>query len=801
MAKKETKSQYGFEIPEDYDEQFDHKELYKVIRDNKKIYASTTFLRAIPFNKDGLVEVYRRGLYDLLVNKHTHNAPTVKSALVVGDIIGRYHPHGDQSAYKSLVTLSQPWTNNYPLVYGKGNWGNVLGDPQAHYRYTECKLSEFFDDVCEDINEHYVDYVPNFDNSTKEVKYLPFKIPILLVNGSYGIADAYMASILPHNLCDVVELCKKYIANPNISNYELVEGFYPDFPNYGIITNKSEIEYNYRFNVQGNCKMKATMEIDRLNNKIIIKDLPYGVVLHDIQRILKTQFEKKHAVLSKILNIIEIKTNRDDHMHIEYEVIFDKNSNILEIARDLEKYCLLKTVPINHIMYDGEYVNNASIKNIVEEWYQTLSTTKLRRISYHSSLYNTKKHILEGMLSIYDHIDEVIDYAKKSGSKDDLINYLSKNFGLTDIQSKAIAEMQIYNIARSGKQNIIDNIKDYEAKIAELDEKLLHVDDEIINDLEFLKRKYGRPRRTLVIDADEEKGETTQIPMSNGAVLWSHNQYALFDMNNIINGKALMNGLKSVKINGKNTKEIIGCHNVNGDLIGVLIFMSDGTAKRIEVKDIVGLNNWITIADEPIISGIIPIYSEEDKFIVLSDSNKIKISTVDQFKKQAVTTGNIKLVERLDKSKDSVLFTTESGKYHMININDIPELGRSATGVMIDLPDNEIIAMHQLERHSDETPIFSIIDDEGYSYIMRLEQEYIEDTNRSNKPKRLFEIDKSFKVVNVNSIDISKKDYKMVLIGKYSSSQMSILTVKLSDMNKIPKKVPVQTLGIISYKL
>lgn len=794
----------SFDIPEGFVEKHDDVELYRTIRDNKTIYATTTFSRAVPYIKDGLIEAYRRGIYDMINKKVRSNCKTVKSATIVGDIIGRFHPHGDQSAYQAIVTLSQDWTNNYPLVFGKGNWGNVLGQPAAHMRYTECKLSEFFDDVCEDIKEEYVDFIPNFDNSDKEIAYIPFKIPVILLNGSYGIADSYMTSILPHNLNDVVDICEKFIRNKNIRNYELVDGFYPDFPNFGIILNKEEIEQCYKFNIPGNVKMKATMEVNREKNSIIIKDLPYNMTEADVLNTIKSYHEKQHAVLSKVLNVIDIKTSREnvDGLHIEYEVIFDKNANILEVARDLEKLVLSKTVPISNIMYDNKYVEKVSIKDIVAFWYDTIYTTKLRKINYQQSVLSNDAHITEGKLKIYDHVDPIIAFAKKSKNVNEFIDHLVDKYKLTPIQAKAITEMKIHQLNNTSKDELQRIIDEAHKKIAELDEKSRHIDDAIIDDLEKLRKKYGRPRRTIVLEEHEVNNKNiSSIPMSNGAILWSRNQYAIFDLNNLINGKTLMNGVKNVKFEGKNVKEIIGCHNVKDDLVGILLFMNNGTAKRINVSDIVGINNWISVADEPVISGIIPIHDDNDKYIVISDNNKIKISSVESFGKQAVTTGNIRLVQRVEKGKDVCLITTESGRYHFIKISDIPELGRTASGVNITLPDNESISMIQMEQYSDETGLCSIVDDSGYSYVLRIEQDLLEETNRVNKVKKLIELDDGFKMTNVNLVNTKEKDCKCILIGRNSTSQISMQNIRSSDMTRIPKRVPVNTLGIVSYKI
>ncbi len=800
--KSSTKAIYSFDIPEDFEEKFDDVELYESIRDNKKIYALTTFARAVPSFRDGLIEAYRRSLYDLIDKKVRHNGKTVKSALIVGDIIGRFHPHGDSSAYQGIVTLSQPWTNNEPLIYGQGNWGNVLGKSAASYRYTECKTSEFFDDVCEDIKREYVDFIPNFDDSDVEVKYIPFKIPVILVNGSYGIADAYMTSILPHNLSDVVDLCEKYIHNKKISNALLVDGFFPDFPNYGIILNKSEIEAAYKYNIPGNVKMKATIEVDRAENRITIKDLPYNVCESDVQNILKQQNEKQHAVLSKVYNLIDVKTQRDGELHVEYDVVFDKNSNILEIARDLEKICLSKTIPLNTIMFDDYNVRRVCIKDIVAAWYDTIYTTKLRRIGYLQTNLKTQIHILEGKLKIYDHVDEIIDFAKKNSSESVFIRFLSDKYGLTDIQANAIINMKISQLNQTSKDEIQEQIDINNKKIEELDISAMHIDDAIIEDLEFLRKKYGRPRRTVILDDTiDASGNIESIPMSNGAILWTHNQYAIFDIQNIINGKTLTNGIKTCKVDGKNNKDIIGCHNINNDLKGILIFYKDGTAKKIPIAEIFGTNNWVVVDDEPVIQAIVPITSDNDKYIIISDSDKIRMVNIDQFGNQKVTVGKIKLAQRYDNTKDYCFITTSSGRYHLIQSNDIPELGRSAAGVMINLPDNDTISMVQIERFSDDVGICSVIDPDGYSYILKAEQELLEDTNRVNKTKKLYEFGPGYSISNVSLVNTKDKNSKCVLIGRNSISQISMQNIRASDMTKIPKKVPVLSVGIVTYSL
>ena len=802
MSKEAQNKMINFEIPDDFEEQFSTKELFSTIRDNKTVYAMTTFPRVIPYIKDGLIEVYRKALWEMYNSKlfWVDKYHVVKSATVVGNILGKWHPHGDISAYQSIVTLAQDYTNNYPLVYGAGNWGTVLGDPAAAPRYTECCLSEFFCDIVEQIRPEVVDFVPNFDGKYMEVDYIPFKIPILLVNGSYGIADSYITSIMPHNLNDVVDVCIKYIDNKNIRNDVLVDGFFPDFPNYAKIVNKREVEMAYKYKLPGNVKMKANIEVDRINNKIIIKDLPYNVTKDDVMMAIKTQHDKKHAVISKILDVIEVKTIRDGELHFEYDVIFEKNSNILEIARDIDKFCTSKTVPLSLVYYDGKYVHKVCIKDIIQQWYKTIYTTKARKINYQNSSYNHKKHILEGMVSIYDKIDDVISVMKKSESQQDAVEKLTQKFDLTTIQADAISKMALHQLNRVSKDTLLKNIADLDEKIKDLDGKILRIDDEIKEDLIKIRNKYGRPRRTIVMDLEDEKSEAaTSIPMSNGALLWSYNQFAIFDLQNLVNGKALTNGLKTVKINNKNVKEIIGCHNVTKDISGIIIFTTDGCAKKLDISDIQNTNNWVTFKDEPVIQCCVPVFSDDDKIIIINKSGKIKITPSNQFSKQLSKASDVVCAQVVESSKDSLFVMNESGRYHLIKILDIPEAGKTAAGVLLNIEcDN--CSMTQIERDTDDTIITSLKDEEGYTYIMKTEQADLEDTNRVNKSKKLFDLE-GFTTTNVNHIDIRNKEAKCIIIGPYSSSQMSIQNIRNSDMTKIPKRVPVNTLGIVTYNI
>lgn len=783
----------------------ENKELSNIIRDYKYIYAMTTFDRAIPYYKDGLILVYRRIIYDMLLNGHVYSSTTRKSAKIVGDVIGTYHPHGDSSVYNAMVSLSESWTNNCPLIHGQGNWGTVYGDPPAAYRYTEAKLTKFLCDAVLDISKNSINYKPNFDNYEVEPEYIPFKIPIILINGAYGIAESYVSSIPTHNLSDVVKICIKYIKNKNISNPELVDGFFPDFPTGAIITNKSEIEKVYKYGKTKDDKIsirvKSNIDIDRINNRIIIKDLPYGVTRKTITDIIRKKNAEKHVIMSKILELVDIKKTINGKEITEYEVLFERNSNILEIARDLEKFCCTKSIPLNFMLNYGDHVNVVNIKDIIESWYETLKTTWLRKLNYQSSQSQIKVHIYKGLLTLYDYMDEVINFIKKSSSKEEIIKYLVKNYDVSEVQGKVISEMQLYTLSKVSKDNLIEKIKALNEEINDLEDKMFKIDDIIIEDLKELDRKYGTPRNTTVIDEIENKKSVTSIVISNGALLYSHNQYSIFDLQNIINGKNILNGLKSYKIGGKNIKEIKGCNIINKDLIGVLLFTNNKTARRIEPSEIIETNNWIPIEQE--IKFMIPICEEDDKLLIISSNKKIKIISASEIGKMTVNVGDILSVTKLNKETSHIIIVLSNGCYHYLNINDIPTLSRNSGGVNINIPfENTSFSIEQvsMEQSENETLLFTINDTEGYNYIIKTEKFDLLETNRVNKPKTLpIILDDGYSVVSINKFDSKLKDSKCILIGKYSTTQMSIQSLKSNDLYDIPKRIPVETIGLVQY--
>ena len=370
-----------------------------------------------------------------------------------------------------------------------------------------------------------------------------------------------------------------------------------------------------------------------------------------------------------------------------------------------------------------------------------------------------------------------------------------KTYKLSQIQAEAISNMQLKSLSRVSKEGLYKNIENLRNTIKELDEKIFHIDEEIISDLLKIKEKYGRPRRTIVIDENENREAKTSIPMSNGMLMYSHNQYGIFDTQSIVNGKTIMNGLKSFKIDGRNVKEIIGTHNIYNDITGLILINKEGIAHRIEISNIISTNNWIPV-DEEIVS-MIPISNENEKIIVLSELNKIRIFGVNQISKANSNIGKVRCAIKYDNVSPELILLSKSGRYHCIKIEEIPELSKNSVGILVNLPD-EPISMCLTNLRNDESFLTTIINDHE-TYVMRFDTNEFEITNRTNKGRLLVSLDDGYVFGKINKVNLRDKESKCSLIGRYSTSQISVTNLRTCESGIDTKKVPVETIGILQY--
>ena len=455
--------------------------------------------RALPDVRDGLKPVHRRILYAMYEDNLTSDKPFKKSATCVGDVLGRYHPHGDGSVYDALVRLAQDFSMRYPLVEGHGNFGSVDGDPPAAYRYTEARLSKLSNEILRDIEKDTVDWDPNFDESRKEPQVLPSRFPNLLVNGSSGIAVGMATNIPPHNLREVIGACVCVLENPEAGLNDLMEHIKgPDFPTKGIIMGRAGIREAYATG-RGHIKVRARTELEEFGQnrtRIIVTEIPYQVNKRMLIKNMADQVEEK-----KLDGISDIRDESDRNgMRIVIELKRDANPQVV-LNRLFAQTQLQTTFAINMLALvdDQSQPKILSLRHIIDEYLKFQEEVILRRTRYDLKKAQERAHLLEGLLIAQDNIDEVIHIIRTS--YDDAKDKLMERFGLDDVQAQAILDMQLKRLQGLEKEKL-------EAEFAELEKKIAYY-DQLLSDEEMLRGvlkdeliqirdKYGDDRKTEI---------------------------------------------------------------------------------------------------------------------------------------------------------------------------------------------------------------------------------------------------------------------------------------------------------------
>lgn len=764
-------------------------------------YASTTFDRAFPYYKDGLNVSARRVLYVMF--KEGYFTVTKKSAKIVGAVIGDYHPHGDKSVYDVLVGMGANFVKNYPFVTPQGNFGNMNGDPAASMRYTEARLSEFGQDVFENPEKfkQAIDWQDNYSDDTKEPIYLSTKLPIVLLNGAAGIGNIYRCSIPGHTLEDVVTMIKRYKNNKNICLSDLMDGIYPEFPTGGIVTNKDDIEAVYKgLKPTGTIRMKADIEIDRENNTIKILSMPYNMKWHSVVAKIKELItDKKNIILSDIKTPVENKIVIDGENYMQYGLICSKDSNLVEIANELINKVLSSSYDIDLMMNYGRSVDSVTFKDIIAQWFESRSVSLNRKYEHVLTKLRTDKHINEGILKIYDHMDDIIELFKKYNDLKEISEILMKRYGLTEIQSKYIAERQLRQLSQRSKENLIADIARIESKMEEYKYYRSHIEDIIVQEADELLVKYKRPRRTIILDNNST--DNSSIEIMSGGILVSRNQLALFTINDITNSKTVLNGLKSVKINGKNVKEIIAAHEIEDKLEGLIIVTRNGQARYVSVSEIGVINNWKSIDTLDYFIDVVPVYDyDKDKFMVFSSDNKLKIVNVNEFKNKFVSlsSSDVKAVSRVDDHIMDMILMRGDGKYLTFTSDSINILSRTAAGVLTGFDHtNDDFFLKQINHDDFNNLVVSIVNDNLDGFIMLQDLCFIDIGKRTNKPSSLKSIGGK-RVIGLNFINTSLKQTKCCLIGRTTTVQLKIINFKIQ--NGVHKPLGHNVLGIIQMK-
>ena len=670
--------------------------------------------RALPDVRDGLKPVHRRILYGMEGLGLDPNKPTRKSARVVGEVMGKYHPHGDTALYDALVRLAQDFSTRYPLAQGQGNFGSVDGDDPAAMRYTEVRMSKIAKEMLRDLNKNTVDFIPNFDEEEKEPVVLPSRFPNLLVNGSNGIAVGMATNMAPHNLNEAIDASIAYMRNPEISIQELnkiIKG--PDFPTGAKILGKKGIKDAYETG-RGKVKLRGIANIEpfkKNRERIIVTEIPYQVN--------KAKLIQKIADLVKDKRIDGISDIRDESdrkgMRIVIEIKRDYNANI--VLNNLYKYTQLETTfgIINLALVDG-IPRILTLKELIKYYIDHQKDVVTRRTQFDLDKAKARKHIVEGLIIAIDNIDEIIKIIRSSYDDNEIKAIFLERFGLTDLQSQAILDMRLKRLSGLEIEKLNAENKELEETITYLlsilnsDEKLIDLIETEINEI---KEKYGDERRTKL--APDEGDIDIEELIEEEDILITLTNDGYIKRLPVDTYKVQNRGGKG--ISAANTKEDdyikrIMTTNTHEDLLfftsfgrvyslkGYSIPEGSRTSRGQAIINILSLNSGEKITE------IMPLseLSEEDQIVLQTQNGKIKKTDADNFTSIqrngiiaiGLEEGDKLISARHIEKEEELIISTKNGMTIQFNTEDVRSMGRQARGVRaIKLAkDDEVVAMN-----------------------------------------------------------------------------------------------------------
>ncbi|MEJ5284831.1 MAG: DNA topoisomerase (ATP-hydrolyzing) [Brevinematales bacterium] len=472
--------------------------------------------RAIPDVKDGLKPVQRRILYAMAEMSLWHNKPTKKSARIIGDVLGKYHPHGDSSVYIAMVKMAQEFHMRYPLIIGQGNFGSIDDDPPAAMRYTEAKLSKVAEYILEDLDKETVDFKANYDDTLTEPVVLPGKFPNLLCNGTTGIAVGLATDIPPHNFKEIAKGISAYIDNPNITIRELMKFIPgPDFPTKGIITNKEEIPQIYETG-SGTIELAGRIEFEEKSNHnlLVIKEIPYRVIKSKlVEEITNIYLDNNNKYALVLRGIKEI---RDESSKEGIRIVLElfKDANVEAIKTALFAQTSLKTrIKVNMTTLVNNHPKLLSLKDIIANYVNHRENVIIRRTNFELDRAKKRIHIVEGLLIAIDNLDEVIKIIRNNETQK-AKELLMQRFRLTDVQAEAILEMKLRNLTKLETQKLKEEKIELEKKIADYTDILNSPQrrkDIIKNELSEMEKEIGDERLTRFEDIDTSKIDTEDL--------------------------------------------------------------------------------------------------------------------------------------------------------------------------------------------------------------------------------------------------------------------------------------------------
>ena len=731
--------------------------------------------RALPDVRDGFKPVHRRILYGMMELGNTSDKPYKKSARIVGEVLGKYHPHGDSSVYFAMVRMAQEWAMRYPLVDGQGNFGSVDGDSPAAMRYTEARLNKLGEAMMDDLYKETVDFEPNFDNTLVEPKVMPTRIPNLLVNGASGIAVGMATNMPPHNLSEVIEACEAYIDNPEITVEELMEFVKaPDFPTGGYIYGVSGVREAY-LTGRGRVVMRARAEIEsgQAHDKIVITEIPYNVNKAELIKYIADLVNDK-----KIEGISNANDESDrDGMRIVIDVKRDANASV--VLNKLYKMTALQTsFGVNNVALIHGRPKTLNLRDLIKYFIEHRREVVIRRTQFELRKAKERAHILEGLIIASDNIDEVIRIIRAAKTPNDAIAGLIERFNLTEIQSRAIVEMRLRQLTGLMQDQLHAEYEEIMKQIAYLESIL--ADDEVCrkvmkDELLEVKAKYGDERRSEIVYSSEEFNPEDFYADDQMIITISHMGYIkrtpLTEFRAQNRGGV---GSKGTETRDEDFVEHIYPATMHNTM---MFFTQKGKCYWLKVYEIPegtknskgrAIQNLLNIDSDDNVTAYLRVKSLEDsEFInshyVLFCTKKgvIKKTLLEQYSRPRQNGVNAITIReddsvievRMTNGNNEIIIANRNGRAIRFHEAAVRVMGRTATGVRGITLDNdgqdEVVGMICIKDL--ETESVMVVSEQGYG--KRSEIEDYRKTNRGGKGVKTMNItEKTGKLVTIKSV-------------------------------------------------